>query len=66
MFFKSFSFTSGTTSGTFSVIRNALVLSTTIAPRFAASGANCFDTDPPALNSAISTPSKLSGLPLEL
>ena len=43
-------------------IRNALVLSITIAPRFTASGANCFETVPPALNNAISTPSKLSGV----
>ncbi len=58
---KSASFTSGTTNGTFSSIRKALVLSTTIAPRLAASGASSLDTLPPALNKAISIPSKLSG-----
>ena len=34
----------------------------TVAPRFAASGASAFDVSPPALNSAMSTPSKASGV----
>ena len=52
--------TSGTTSGTSGSIRNALELSITIAPRFAASGAKVLDMEPPA-NNAISTSSKDSG-----
>ena len=52
--------TSGTTSGTSGSIRNALELSITIAPRFAASGAKVLDMEPPA-KSAISTSSKDSG-----
>ncbi len=60
--FKSARFTSGTTSGTSGSIRNALVLSITTAPRFAASFANTFETEPPALNNATSTPSKASGV----
>ena len=53
-------FTSGTTKGTSGSIRNALELSMTMAPRFAASGANVLEIDPPA-NRAISTPSNDSG-----
>ena len=47
---------SGITSGTESSMRNALELSTTTQPALAASGANSFDTPPPALNRAISMP----------
>ena len=53
--------TSGTTRGTSGSIRNALELSITIAPRFAASGPNVLEIDPPA-NNAISILSKDSGL----
>src|SRR5688500_18318673 len=48
-------FTSGTTSGMPSFIRNALVLSTTIAPAATAAGANSLLIDPPALKNAILT-----------
>ena len=53
-------FTSGTTSGTPGSMRNAEELSTTTAPCRTAIGANRRDTAPPAENSAISTPGKLS------
>ena len=43
-------------------MRHALELSITVAPRFAASGASAFDVSPPALNSAMSTPSNASGV----
>ena len=34
----------------------------TVAPRWAARGARAFEVSPPALNSAMSTPSKASGV----
>src|SRR5271154_5143141 len=49
-------FISGTTSGTSGSIRNALDLSTTIAPALTAIGANSRDWSAPAENSAISMP----------
>src|SRR5215210_2156067 len=52
--------TSGTTSGTPSFIRKALVLSTTTAPAWTAAGANSLLTEPPAEKNAICTPLKLS------
>lgn len=54
-------FTSGITSGTSGTIRNAELLSTTIDPRSTASGPSSLLIDPPALNRAMSIPSKLSG-----
>ena len=51
-----------TTSGTFGSIRQADELSMTVAPRLAASGASAFEVSPPALNSAMSTPSKDAGV----
>ena len=60
--FTSAAFTSGTTSGTFSSMRNALELSTTTQPALAAMGANAFEMLPPALNSAMSTPAKESSV----
>lgn len=51
--------TSGITRGTPSVMRNALLLSTTVQPFSEAMCANFLLIDPPALNSAMSTPSKL-------
>src|SRR6185437_27651 len=51
---------SGITSGTLSSCRNALELSTTTQPAWAARGANSFEMLPPALNSAISIPLKES------
>src|SRR5215218_833481 len=53
-------FTSGTTRGTPSFMRNALVLSTTTAPAETAAGANSLLTDPPAEKNATCTPLKLS------
>ncbi len=53
-------FTSGTTSGIPSFMRNALVLSTTTAPAATAAGANSLLIDPPAEKNAICTPLKLS------
>src|SRR5258708_4284015 len=47
---------SGITSGTLSSMRNALELSTTTHPAFAATGANSFEMLPPALNRAMSMP----------
>uniref|UniRef100_A0A2P2LQI9 Uncharacterized protein MANES_15G135500 n=1 Tax=Rhizophora mucronata TaxID=61149 RepID=A0A2P2LQI9_RHIMU len=55
-------FTSGITNGTPSTILNAELLSTTTVPFSTATGPNCLLIDPPALNSAISTPSKLSAV----
>ena len=49
--------TSGTTSGTSGSIRNAPELSTTTAPRAAATGAHCADTSSGTSNMATSTPS---------
>ena len=51
-----------TTSGTSGSIRHALELSMTVQPRFAASGASSLLVPPPALNSAMSTPSNASGV----
>ena len=48
---------SGTTRGTEASIRNALELSTTTAPPPTADGANSVEVPPPALKSAMSTPS---------
>ena len=55
-------FTSGTTSGTSSRMRNAEELSTTTAPRPAATGANRRDVAPPAENSAMSMPSSAASV----
>ena len=44
--------TSGTTSGQFGSMRQALLLSMTVIPALANSGAHFLDTSPPALNSA--------------
>jgi len=55
-------FTSGTTRGTPSVMRNADELSTTVAPAAAATGAKSRDTSPPAEKSAMSTPAKLEAV----
>ena len=60
-FFVSFGLTSGTTNGTFGSIRNALELSTTIAPRAAAIGAHSAETSSGTSNIATSMPSKASG-----
>lgn len=54
--------TSGITNGTFSSIRKAELLSTTIVPRSTAIGPNFLLMDPPALNRAMSTPLKLSSV----
>ena len=51
-----------TTSGTSGSMRHALELSMTVQPRFAASGASSLLVPPPALNSAMSTPSNASGV----
>ena len=59
---RSSGFTWLTTSGTAGSMRQALELSMTVAPRRAASGASTRDVSPPAENSAISTPSKASGV----
>ena len=48
-------FTSGTTSGTWGSMRNAELLSMTTAPASAKSGARSLLSEPPALNSAMST-----------
>ena len=53
---------SGTTSGVFESMRNAEELSTTTAPAFTATGAKRFDCAPPAENSAMSTPFRLSSV----
>ena len=50
-------FTSATTSGTCSSIRQALELSITTQPASAKRGAHSRDTPPPAENSATSKPS---------
>ncbi len=55
-------FTCDTTSGTPGSMRHWAELSMTTAPRAAASGASTRETSPPAENSAMSTPSKASGL----
>ena len=54
--FTSAALISGMTSGTESSIRNALELSITTLPAFAAMGANSFEMLPPALNNAMSIP----------
>ncbi len=59
---RSSALTCETTSGTDGSMRHADELSITVAPRFAASGASAFDVSPPALNSAMSTPSNASGV----
>jgi hypothetical protein len=51
---------SGITNGTSGSMRNALELSMTTQPSFAAKGANSFEMLPPALNRATSIPAKLS------
>jgi len=56
-FFAASMLTSGTTSGTSGSMRQALELSITTAPDFAAIGPNSRDTLAPALKSAMSTPS---------
>mmetsp|Transcript_7269 Transcript_7269/g.25978 ORF Transcript_7269/g.25978 Transcript_7269/m.25978 type:complete len:240 (+) Transcript_7269:1946-2665(+) len=53
-------FTSGTTSGTPGVMRNALELSITTAPASTAAGAKALDCEPPAAKKATSTPSNES------
>ena len=53
--------TSGTTSGTWGSMRQALELSITTAPAFAAMGPYSLETDAPAEKSAMSTPAKDSG-----
>ena len=50
--------TSGMTSGTPSVMRNADELSTTVQPASDAAGANFLEMEPPAENRAKSTPWK--------
>ena len=55
-------FTSGTTSGTSSSMRNALELSIMTAPWETTASRMAFDTEPPAENSAMSTPSNDSGV----
>ena len=55
---KASGFTSGMTNGIFSWYLNWEVLSITIAPALAATGANCSDTDAPAEKKAKSTPVK--------
>ena len=59
---RSSGFTCETTSGMSGSIRQALELSMTVQPRFAASGASSFDVPPPALKSAMSIPSNASGV----
>ena len=59
-FFTSAALISGTTSGTVGSMRNALELSITTQPAFAAMGANSFEMLPPALKSAMSMPAKES------
>ncbi len=51
-----------TTSGTEGSIRQALELSMTVAPQATACGARSRDTSVPALNRAMSTPSKASAV----
>ena len=53
---RSAAFTSGTTNGTSSSMRQALELSITIAPAAATLGASSFDVEPPAEKSAMSRP----------
>ena len=53
--------TSASTSGTSGCIRQALELSTTTAPRSAATGPHSLDTPPPAEKKARSAPSNTSG-----
>src|SRR3569832_379189 len=52
-----FALISGSTSGTFGSMRKADELSTTTAPAFTAIGPYFLEIDPPAENSAMSTPS---------
>ena len=52
--------TSGTTSGTSGSIRQALELSTTTAPAFAAIGLYCFETEAGVLDRTMSIPAKVS------
>ena len=59
---RSSGLTCDTTSGTSGSMRQALELSITVQPRFAASGASSFEVPPPALKSAMSTPSNASGV----
>ncbi len=61
-FFSSPELISGTTSGVLASMRNADELSTTTAPAFTAAGAKRFDCAPPAENSAMSTPLRLSSV----
>ena len=56
------SLTPATTSGTPGSMRHCDELSTTTAPRATASGASCAEVPPPAEKSAMSTPSKASGV----
>ena len=51
--------TSGMTRGTPSVMRKALLLSTTVQPAAEATGASFLLMEPPAENNAMSTPAKL-------
>ena len=55
-------FTSGTTSGTSSSMRNALELSIMTAPALTTASRISLETEAPAENSAMSTPSKASGV----
>ena len=55
---RSSGLTSETTSGTSGSLRQALELSTTMAPASATRGAQTFDVDPPLENSATSSPAK--------
>lgn len=58
----SWGFTSGTTSGTSSSMRKALELSIMTAPAAVTASRISLDTEAPAENSAMSTPSKDSGV----
>ena len=58
----SWGFTSGTTSGTSSSMRKALELSIMPAPAAVTASRISLDTEAPAENSAMSTPSKDSGV----
>ena len=55
---RSSAFTSDTTSGTSGSLRQALELSTTIAPAAATRGAHSLDVEPPLENRATSSPEK--------
>src|SRR5262245_4456934 len=61
IFFKASALTSGTTSGTSGSIRQALELSTTMAPALAAIGLDSRLTLAGVLDRTMSTPSKASG-----